>query len=325
MLTLVIACNYYYSNRAPWVYMVHVFKNNTALRNVFPDLCWRRSFAAYRKASSNVAECLFWRSLPKMRKASKFRIFRRSGTAVHVHICIIVHTYVRRFVWYITAALSKYVKQRIVSLKERGLTNCEVVAILKREGDMFHVTTQIVRRCHKRYVETGSILRRQGSGRPTLHTPALLQTIEDIMQAADEATVVQIRSYLLQRSQRLLSLRRFWVPDMDWAGCTKGQRTVNLFARQTKRSILNGLVLTFMTILCKHPVKVSCMGWNRMAWSYWNLHLWWDNGCSNVRQDSTGSSPAYPSMPGVWERSLFYAEQWSKAHLKSSKSLFCWE
>ena len=104
------------------------------------------------------------------------------------------------------AALSKYVKRRIVSLKERGLTNREVVAILKREGDVVHVTTQIVRRCHERYVETGSIARRQGSGRPTLHTPALLQTIEDITKADDEATAVQIRSYLLQRSQRLLSL-----------------------------------------------------------------------------------------------------------------------
>ena len=96
--------------------------------------------------------------LPKMWKASKFRIFRRSGTAAHIRICIIVHTYVRRFMWCITAALSKFVKQRIVSLKERGLTNREVVAILKREGDMVHVTTQIVRRCHKRYVEAGSII-----------------------------------------------------------------------------------------------------------------------------------------------------------------------
>ena len=64
----------------------------------------------------------------------------------------------------------------------------------------------MVQRCHKRYVETSSIARRQGSGRPTLRTAALLQTIEDIMQADDEATAVQIRSYLLQRSQRLLSL-----------------------------------------------------------------------------------------------------------------------
>ena len=104
------------------------------------------------------------------------------------------------------AALSKYVKQRIVSLKERGLIDHEVVAILKGEGDMVHVTTQTVRHCHKCYVETGSIARQQESGRPTLRTAALLQTIEDIMQADDKATAVQIRSYLLQRSQRLLSL-----------------------------------------------------------------------------------------------------------------------
>ena len=76
--------------------------------------------------------------------------------------------------------------------------------------------------------------------------------------------MVQIRSYLLQRSQRLLSLRRFWVPDMDWAGRTTGQRTVNLFTRQTKKSVLNGLVLTFMTILCKHPVKVHV--WAGIGW-----------------------------------------------------------
>ena len=101
------------------------------------------------------------------------------------------------------AALSTYVKQRIVALKERGLTNREVVAILKRVGDMVHVTTQIVQCCHKCYVETE---RRQESGRPTLRTAVLLQTIEDIMQANDEVIAVQICSYLVQRSQRLLSL-----------------------------------------------------------------------------------------------------------------------
>ena len=72
---------------------------------------------------------------------------------------------------------------------------------------MVHITTQIVQRCHKRYVKTGSIARRQGSGRLTLRTAALLPTTEDIIMQADyEATAVQIYSYLLQRSQRLLSL-----------------------------------------------------------------------------------------------------------------------
>jgi len=36
------------------------------------------------------------------------------------------------------AILSKYVQERIVSLKESGLTNHEVVETLKREGPDFH-------------------------------------------------------------------------------------------------------------------------------------------------------------------------------------------
>ena len=38
---------------------VHVFKNDAALRNVFPDLRLRRSFATNRKASTDDAECFF--------------------------------------------------------------------------------------------------------------------------------------------------------------------------------------------------------------------------------------------------------------------------
>ena len=102
--------------------------------------------------------------------------------------------------------LSKYVKERIVSLKERGLTNREVIETLKHEGaTVIQVTMQVVH-FHKHYLETGSFDRRKGSGRPTLHTGALLKTIEEIMQADDEATAVQICSYLLRHDHRLLSL-----------------------------------------------------------------------------------------------------------------------
>ena len=86
---------------------------------------------------------------------------------------------------------------------------------------------QVVRRCHKRYLETGSIDRRIGSGRPTLRTSALLKTIKEIMQADDEATAVQIHSYLLQHDHRLLSLSTMLRGDVNWAGRTEGQRTAN--------------------------------------------------------------------------------------------------
>ena len=43
------------------------------------------------------------------------------------------------------AILSKYVKERIVSLKESGLTNREDVEMLKREGTtVIRVTMQVV-------------------------------------------------------------------------------------------------------------------------------------------------------------------------------------
>ncbi len=84
------------------------------------------------------------------------------------------------------AVLSKYVKQRIVSLKEKGLTNREIVAALKRErvSAIQSGTTQAVRRCYVKYIQTGSIERRRGSGRPTLRTAGVLQAIETIMQGA---------------------------------------------------------------------------------------------------------------------------------------------
>ena len=200
----------------------------------------------------------------------------------------------------IMGALFNYAKQRIVSLKERGLSNREVVAILKREGAVVHVTMQIVRCCHKRYVETGSIARRQGSGRPTLRTAALLQTIEDIMQADDETTAVQIRSYLLQRGQRLLSLSTILRARREMGWTYRGSGYCQLIHQANKEKRLEWahayLHDNFEDVLwtdessvqlechkriccrkkgeqpCPKPRQASCqgacMGWNRMAWSY---------------------------------------------------------
>ena len=112
----------------------------------------------------------------------------------------------------------------------------------------FNLRTQIVRRCHKRYVESGSTGRRQGSGRPTLRTSALLQTIKDIMQADDEATAVQIRSYFSAAARPEAA-----VTQHDFTCWTRTELDVPrvLFVRQTKRNALNGLVLTFMTIFVR--------------------------------------------------------------------------
>ncbi len=156
------------------------------------------------------------RLLMKKRKASyeKAEGFLRKGVRLlprwlHMYIlcirtgCSRLHVQRRAM-----AVLSKYVEQRIASLKEKGLTNREVLAALKRErvSAIQSVTTQAVRRCYVKYIQKGSIERRRGSVRPILRTAGVLQAIETIMQGDDEATACQMRSYLLREGQRLLSL-----------------------------------------------------------------------------------------------------------------------
>ncbi len=99
------------------------------------------------------------------------------------------------------AALSKYAKERVVSLKQLGLNNRDIVLALKREG--IDTTRQTVRRFHKRYSESGSIARRTGSGRPTLLTADCLELIEEMMQQDDETTAAQIRLLFHRRGVRL--------------------------------------------------------------------------------------------------------------------------
>ena len=152
-----------------------------------------------------------------------------------------------------------------------------------------------MRRCYKRYVETGSIARRQGSGKPILRTGALFQTIEDIMQADDETTAVQIRSYLLQRGQRLLSLSTILRARRELGWRYRGSAyTANLFARQTKRNALNGLVLTFMTIL-----RVFCGQMN---------HLYNYSATKDFAAEIRTSSPAQSPVPSIPSRYMYGLE-----------------
>ena len=215
------------------------------------------------------------------------------------------------------AALSKYDKQRIVFLKERGLRNCS--------------NNEAWRSC-ARYVESRSIARRQGSGTLTLCTGALLQTIDNIIQADDEATAVHIHSACCRETRSCYYSAWFCVPDANWARRTEGQCQLIRQANKEKhlewacadlhdnfeRCFMDRWIICTATVLqkillqeeqaalpkapCQASHQSACMDWNRMAWSYRNLHYWWHNGCSNVRQDSAGSSPAHPSTSTVWKR-----------------------
>ena len=202
------------------------------------------------------------------------------------------------------ANLSKYAKQRIVSLKESGLTSREVVEALKREGaTVIRVTTQVVRRCHKRYLQTGSIERRKGSERPTLRNSALLNTIEDVMQADDEATAVQIRSYLLRHGHGLLSLSTILRGRLELGWTYRGSAYCQLI-RQANND-LNGLELTFRTTL-----RMSCGPMKRPY------------SLSAIRDSAAGrqaNDPAQSLVPSIQSRCMCGQEL---DGMESPKSVF---
>ena len=141
--------------------------------NVFPSCVWHDLF--HKSEGICKSEGFFPELVGFFRRCGRLlaqmqKVLNFAATSVYVA------SYTCWFSWdrLTMAILSKYVEERIVSMKESGLTNHEVVETLKCEGaTVIHVTMQVVRGCHKRYLET-SIDRRKGSGRPTLCTGALL-------------------------------------------------------------------------------------------------------------------------------------------------------
>ena len=92
------------------------------------------------------------------------------------------------------AVLSKYAKQRIVALKQSGVTSSGIVVqILENEG--ITTSAQTVRRFYIRYCQSGSIARRRGSGRPTILTDGVLQTIDQTMRENGETTAADLQRF----------------------------------------------------------------------------------------------------------------------------------
>ena len=96
------------------------------------------------------------------------------------------------------AVLSKYAKQRILALKESGVTSSGIVVqILENEG--ITTSAQTVRHFYIRYCQSGSIARRRGSGRPTILTDGVLQTIDQTMRENDETMVADLQRFFHQQ------------------------------------------------------------------------------------------------------------------------------
>ena len=88
--------------------------------------------------------------------------------------------------------LSTYENQRIVFFHQSGLSPSQILSALNEENIV--TTRQTIARFIKRFGNTGSIIRKEGSGRPLKITDRVLQLVERRMREDDETTAVQLHT-----------------------------------------------------------------------------------------------------------------------------------
>ena len=90
--------------------------------------------------------------------------------------------------------LSSYSKLRIVAHFMAGNGASKIQQLLQDEGII--VSRVSIWKFLYRYKRTGTIARKEGSGRPTKVTPQVLATVEEQMNKDDETTALQLHKIL---------------------------------------------------------------------------------------------------------------------------------
>ena len=99
---------------------------------------------------------------------------------------------------------SDYKKQRVLALASKGLRAPTIARELQKEN--LKCSRIGVHKSLCKFQETGSILRRVGSGRPLKVTAEIKQIVEDQMRKDDETTAYQLH-HLLSEKGYSISLR----------------------------------------------------------------------------------------------------------------------
>ena len=94
--------------------------------------------------------------------------------------------------------LSMYEKQRILFYYRNGLKPAEIASAFRVEG--MYTCRSTVGRFLKRFLATGTISRKEGSGRPSEITEEVLELVEQAMKADDETTATQLHALLVSHS-----------------------------------------------------------------------------------------------------------------------------
>jgi transposase len=90
--------------------------------------------------------------------------------------------------------LSTYEKQRILFFHQKGFSPSEILSAVTAENIV--TTRQTIARFIKRFSESGSIFRKEGSGRPSKISKRVLELVERRMREDDETTAVQLHTLL---------------------------------------------------------------------------------------------------------------------------------
>ena len=97
---------------------------------------------------------------------------------------------------------SVYCKQRIVYLRMKGLKTPTITRILK-ERESLPMTRVGIHEFLKRFEETGCLMRRPGSGRPSKMTIEVKRVVEQQMRLNDGMTTTQLHALLVSKGYRL--------------------------------------------------------------------------------------------------------------------------
>ena len=97
--------------------------------------------------------------------------------------------------------LSTYEKQRILYYYGVGLHPSQIQSALRVEN--IHTCRQTVARFLKRFLHTGTICRKEGSGRPSKITDQVLVLVEQAMTEDDETTATQLHILLTSCTIRI--------------------------------------------------------------------------------------------------------------------------
>ena len=90
--------------------------------------------------------------------------------------------------------LTTYEKQRILFYWCKRLSPSQILSAMQMEG--ICCCRQTIARFLKRYNLTGTICRKEGSGRPSVVTDRVLELVERAMRADDETTATQLHTLL---------------------------------------------------------------------------------------------------------------------------------